>query len=339
LSRGEPVDVLFGGPPCQGFSLIGKRDMNDPRNNLVFQFMRMVREIRPRYFVMENVSGLTVGCAKGILERLMAGINDFGYGAVLPPRVLDAKDYGVPQSRKRLFLLGYRKDQRPPEYPAVSTHAVSARDAIYDLPNIDDFDELLTSDCLNYGLNPTSKYAKTLHGQILDRDDFSHPRNWDPRVLTGCLRTRHTEVSVKRFSETRPGTTEPVSRFFKLDPDGPCNTLRAGTDKSRGAYTGPRPIHPRDNRCVSVREAQRLHSFPDWFRVHYTKWHGFREVGNSVPPLLARRIAAMIVKALDSRVTKPNGLIDLGDPATIYFNETQASSYLSRKRQNKPQNP
>ncbi|MFW6296606.1 MAG: DNA cytosine methyltransferase, partial [Halothece sp.] len=86
-----------------------------------------------------------------------------------------------------------------------------------------------------------------------------------------------TEKSMTRFAETLPGKTEPVSRFFKLDPNGICNTLRAGTASNRGTYTSPRPIHPYLPRCLTVREAAQLHSYPNWFRFHVTKWHGFRQ--------------------------------------------------------------
>jgi DNA (cytosine-5)-methyltransferase 1 len=128
-------------------------------------------------------------------------------------------------------------------------------------------------------------------------------------MLTGSLRTLHTDISRARFAETPLCKTEPISRFFKLNPSGICNTLRAGKDKSKGAYTSARPIHYRDNRCISVREALRIHSCPDWFRMHSTKWHGFREVGNSVPPILARRVAAQIMQALGLNPVKPEKVI------------------------------
>jgi DNA (cytosine-5)-methyltransferase 1 len=328
LSRGHDIDVIIGGPPCQGFSLIGKRDINDPRNDLISQFVRIVKEIRPKYFVMENVPGLTIGVAKELLESVIADIENDGYQVVKPYKVLNANEYGVPQSRKRLFLLGYRGDQAVPEYPIKSSVSVKVMDAINDLPNIDEFAELNNSDVIEYSLFPTSDYAKKLHDTILDEQDFSYPRAWNINLLTGCMRTQHTEKSIERFTDTAIGSVEPISRFLKLDPNGQCNTLRAGTDKSRGAYTSPRPIHPRDNRCISVREAERLHSFPDWFRMHSTKWHGFREVGNSVPPLLARAVASQIIYSLGINPTKPTEIIKLCEEQLLYFNTTKAKEYL-----------
>jgi DNA (cytosine-5)-methyltransferase 1 len=320
--------VIVGGPPCQGFSLIGKRDINDPRNDLIVHFMRLVKEIRPKYFIMENVSGLTVGAAKHLLESVIADIETDGYSVVKPYRILNANDYGVPQSRKRLFLLGYRTDQAAPQYPLKSSVSTTVMDAIGDLPNIDKFDVLGESDTVAFTLSPNSDYAKKLHGILFDETDYSYPRNWNARLLTGSMRTQHTEKSIARFVNTELGKVEPISRFLKLDPLGQCNTLRAGTDKSRGAYTSPRPIHPRDNRCISVREAERLHSFPDWFRMHATKWHGFREVGNSVPPLLARAVATQIISALGHVPYKPATIINLENERLLYLNATTAKEHL-----------
>jgi len=333
LCLNNEIDVLIGGPPCQGFSLIGKRDIDDPRNSLVAQFFRIVKEVRPKYFVMENVQGLTVGYAKKYLEEMISQIELFDYRIVKPYKVLNAKDYGVPQSRQRLFLLGYRNDQIELRYPEKQGDTPTVNDAIGDLPNIDSFHELLESDKLIYPLNPVSKYAKKLHGSVLDPFDFSYPRKWKNNTLTGCLRTQHTEKSISRFMATEEGAVEPISRFLKLDPSGICNTLRAGTDRSRGAYTSPRPIHPRDNRCISVREAQRLHSYPDWFRMHSTKWHGFREVGNSVPPLLAKAVASQIVEALGILPFKPDEVIELGNEQLLYLDTTSAQTLLSVNNQ------
>lgn len=322
------IDIIIGGPPCQGFSIIGKRDMSDHRNSLVMQYMRIVSEVKPRYFVMENVEGITIGDAKNILDSAIEYIESFGYSVVKPYKVLNAQDYGVPQSRKRLFLLGYRNDQIVPCYPVKNNQTVTVGDAISDLPDIDLFETLLKTDCLQYDLTPKSEYAIKLHSVDKDASDYSIRRSWDEKVITGEMRTVHTEKSKARFHATVPGKVEPVSRFLKLSYDGVCNTLRAGTDKSRGAYTSPRPIHPIYDRCISVREAQRLHSFPDWFRVHSTKWHGFREVGNSVPPILARSVGESIMKALNITPVLSNIVINFGDERFLYANTTEAMKLL-----------
>lgn len=328
----DSIDLIIGGPPCQGFSIIGKRDMSDHRNSLVMQYMRIVSEIKPRYFVMENVEGITIGDAKKILDAAIGYIESFGYSVVKPYKVLNARDYGVPQSRKRLFLLGYRNDQAVPSYPAKHNKPVTVGDAISDLPDVDLFETLLETDCLQYDLTPKSEYAIKLHNVDKDVFDYSIRRSWNEKIITGEMRTVHTEKSKARFHATVPGQVEPISRFLKLSYDGVCNTLRAGTDKSRGAYTSPRPIHPMYDRCISVREAQRLHSFPDWFRVHSTKWHGFREVGNSVPPMLARSVGESIMKALNVTPVLPDMVISFGDERFLYANTTEAMKLLEENR-------
>ena len=313
LEKHGSIDVVIGGPPCQGFSLIGKRNESDERNQLVMEYMRIISEVDAKYFVMENVSGMTVGYGKEYLEKAIAYIETKGYEVVRPYLVLNAADYGVPQNRKRLFLLGYRKDQNAPVYPTKLDKKVTVGEAISDLPDIDTFDELIESDTVKYSVNPISEYAKEMHDPFSCPDNYVKRRKWDPSFITGSLRTNHTQKSRERFHNTKWGDTEKTSRFRKLDPNGQCNTLRAGTDKSRGAYTSPRPIHPYYDRCISVREAERLHSFPDWFRMHVTKWHGFREVGNAVPPRLAKAVAGEIMKAMGVIPEKSEETLQLGE--------------------------
>jgi DNA (cytosine-5)-methyltransferase 1 len=146
--------------------------------------------------------------------------------------------------------------------------------------------------------------------------------------MTSSLRTFHTGNSRERFAATRPGTTESVSRFYKLPLDGISNTLRAGTASDRGAFTSPRPIHPIHARCVTVREMARLHSYPDWFRFNVTKWHGARQIGNSVPPLLARVVARQILRSMGVLPVKPLDPIPLGDERLLEMNMQQACEHF-----------
>ena len=116
------IDVVFGGAPCQGFSMIGKRVLDDPRNHLVYHFVRLVADLKPRFFVFENVKGLTIGEHGGILHAIIEEFQDRGYKVEKQYRVLNAANYGVPQDRQRLFLLGARQGTQVPCYPE-STHA------------------------------------------------------------------------------------------------------------------------------------------------------------------------------------------------------------------------
>jgi DNA (cytosine-5)-methyltransferase 1 len=336
----DPVDVVFGGAPCQGFSMIGKRALDDPRNSLVHHFVRLVLDLGASYFVFENVKGLTVGQHKRFLEEIIERFQESGYNVVENHRVLNAAKFGVPQSRQRLFLYGARKGLPLPVYPA-ETHEFGGDrapenlflrptptvwEALRDLPEADDFEELLERDWVRAGFKEATEYTATLRAPESDERNFAALRAFDAGVLTSSMRTVHTELSRRRFAETGPGDTEPVSRFLKLDPRGICNTIRAGTASDRGAFTSPRPIHPFSPRCITVREAARLHSYPDWFRLHVTKWHGFRQIGNSVPPLLARAVASSVSRALGANPRRVGQPVCLGDPALLSLDMSEASA-------------
>lgn len=332
------IDVVFGGAPCQGFSLIGKRALDDPRNHLVFHFVRLVTELRPKYFVFENVKGLTLGKHKAFLEEVIDAFAANDYDVVLPYRVLNAEKFGVPQSRERLFLMGARRGAPLPSYPR-ETGTATIRAALSDLPDPEAYPSLWNQDWTKAKFGRPSKYASVLRGMTSDPADFSYRREFDPTLLTSSALTAHTELSKKRFRETLSGKVEPISRFLKLDPDGVSNTLRAGTASDRGAFTSPRPIHPFAPRVITVREAARIHSYPDWFRFNSTKWHGFRQIGNSVPPLLARAVAASVLSALGIRLSRPTQELKLGDEKLLSLTMTEAARFfgvpgdvISRKR-------
>ncbi|MFN4089286.1 MAG: DNA cytosine methyltransferase [Alphaproteobacteria bacterium] len=335
----KPVDCVFGGPPCQGFSMIGHRALEDPRNSLVSEFVRAVAELEARTFVFENVKGLTVGQHKAFLNELAAAFDAAGYRVRLPWKVLNAANYGVPQSRERLILLGAKKGTRLPDYPAARNNSAAARypvlglpsgptcsEALGDLPDADQFAILTETDVVKTSrFGRPSPYAAELRCMTNDAWHFGYVRHWSPRFLTSSARTAHTEISRRRFAETKPGQVEPISRFYRLPSEGVSNTLRAGTDAARGAFTSPRPIHYEHPRCVTVREMARLHGFPDWFRFHATKWHGARQIGNAVPPPLARAIAASVFEALGGKPERPIDAITLGDASLLYVEMSEAA--------------
>ncbi|MBD2448833.1 DNA cytosine methyltransferase [Nostoc sp. FACHB-152] len=334
------IDAVICGSPCQGFSLMGKRVFDDPRNSLVFHFHRLVLELEPKYFVMENVRGITVGEHKRILKSLISEFQTHGYQVEENYQVLNAAHFGVPQSRERLFLLGARKDVSLPKYPQPVTQAAKPNnyiyqnnlpigptvwDAIGDIPEVEQYSELLEKDWIFAEYGKPSNYALALRGIQNLVDDYTYNRQFDSRILSSSFRTKHSLTTIQRFHETPQGEREPISRFYKLHPAGVCNTLRAGTDRSKGSFTSPRPIHPHTPRCITVREAARLHSYPDWFRFHITKWHGFRQVGNSVPPLLAKAVAKEIIRSLNVLPIKPNFQQQLGDETLLQLKITQAA--------------
>lgn len=296
------VDVLFGGPPCQGFSVIGKRRADDPRNELLLEFARLVDEVRPRYFVVENVAGLTIGAARKSLQKFLARAKKAGYRCIDPVQILDASHFGVPQQRRRVFILGHRASFPAPAYP-VAQEGVSPTvwDAIGDLSLLDLHAADDRGDCYEGPLGAPSTYASVLRGETDDLDDLSYARAASATGLQGCARSVHSVVTIRRFAKTKPGHREHVSKFHRLDAAGISYTIRAGTGPENGSFMASRPIHPEYPRCITVREAARLHSFPDWFQFDATKWHGFRQIGNSVPPLMAREVAKCIMAALNRR--------------------------------------
>ncbi|HEU4805168.1 MAG TPA: DNA cytosine methyltransferase [Nitrobacter sp.] len=334
------VDVVFGGAPCQGFSLIGQRALDDPRNSLVKDFTRIVRELDASYFVFENVKGLTVGKHRKFLDEIIEEFKISGYDVVENWKVLNAFSYGVPQDRQRLFLLGAKRGLPLPVYPEPTTRkpgasdsdlpsAPNCADALGDLPDAERYSSLEFSDEVRVKRwKKVSDYAANMRcGNDLDGWGYGYRRAWDPEMLTSSARSNHTDTSRERFAQTRPGEVEPVSRFFKLHPQGVSNTLRAGTDSARGAFTSPRPLHYRWNRCITVREMARLHGFPDWFRFNATKWHGARQIGNSVPPPLARAVATEVLRALGRKPTRPETVLELGNEALLRFGMTEAARY------------
>ena len=292
LSKSEDIDVVCGGPPCQGFSLIGKRQHDDPRNRLLVEFARLITELRPRYFIIENVSGLVSGRTRTLLATALRVLRAAGYGWVTPIQVLNAKDFGVPQTRKRVIILGYRKGETRPVYPRKRSRIITVHDAIGDLYPIGTQKSPSPDGSFLGRLGSPSPYSRML--RLRGRSS----------VLTGCQLCSHAPDVIRRFQATQPGTQEPISRFQRLHPNRPAPTLRAGTGREKGSFTAARPIHPTQPRCITVREAARLQSFPDSFQFHPTQWHGFRQVGNSVPPLMAIAIASSLMRTVSNGENK-----------------------------------
>ncbi|AIE73621.1 MULTISPECIES: DNA cytosine methyltransferase [unclassified Synechocystis] len=347
------IDLIAGGPPCQGFSLMGKRQLDDPRNSLVFEYVRMIRDIKPKYFLFENVPGIQSGKHKKFLEELISEFETIGYHIEKPILVMDASLYGAPQKRKRLIILGSRKDVKPVTYPLpfhfdlaelkqnncsgklisniackpLFTCGEAIDDLIKHTPYLVGEDLGISADLLDYSALRKS-YAINANGAF----SLCHKRRVN-NLVYGHIGSQHTEKSIKRFADTIPGTVEKTSRFLRLSKTGLCNTLRAGTASDKGAYTAPRPIHYALPRCITIREAARLHTYPDWFQFHNTIWHGFREIGNSVVPLLAKALGEEIRAALNCSVEDlPVYNLDRQDRALLHYNLPQASRYLSVER-------
>lgn len=296
---------LIGGPPCQGFSVIGKRALEDKRNNLFVDFFRLVAETRPAFYLAENVTGILSRKFSGVIAKARAHLpSDYVW---LEPFVAKASDYGTPTSRRRAIFVGYRRDAiaclTHEEFAPIGIEPVKVKQALQGLPTYIDPNWLLEED----GRKPVKRpyampreYAKRLRGVIPTGvgDEKTIRQFNEEKTVLGCLGTRHTPEVEKRYRELRAGQRDAISKSTKLSGDGFCHTIRAGTDKERGSFQAVRPIHHIEARVITPREAARLQGFPDWFVFHSTKWHSFRQIGNSVSPIMAEFLLSIFYKHL-----------------------------------------
>lgn len=256
----DRCDFLIGGPPCQPFSIAGKRQgKRDVRADLIGHFIRLVAELAPSAFLLENVPNLAAISGGEFLAEIKSSLRGLGYA--VDHAVVSAADYGVPQNRKRLVMLGLRG--RPAVSFPVPTHGtldrplVSAASAIGDLPDAGEFGE-------------TGIY------------------NHEPTV--------HSADMVSRLSTLEPGRRERGSFHDRLHPERPSYTLRAGS----GNYSPLRPIHYQHHRVITVRESARLQGFSDDFRWpdRIPRLQQYRQVGNAVPPPMAAAFARALAQQL-----------------------------------------
>lgn len=283
---GGQIDGIFGGPPCQGFSTIGKRDPLDVRRKLLDHYFRLVSETAPKFFIMENVQGLMSPTQRPELDEALKRVRK--HYDIVEPQVFDASEFGAATKRKRVFVVGTHKDKCDPitlnELEEYKAPATTVRQAIGDLVRADFVEE----DGKGFDVwqldGTASNYAKSL-------------RN-DDKKTTGLRATVHTPEVTKRFGKVPQGKMDEIGRHPRLHWDGQCPTLRAGTGADKGSYQSVRPIHPDENRVITVREAARLQGFPDKHQFHPTTWHSFRMIGNSVAPLMAEAIFRTILSGM-----------------------------------------
>ena len=298
------VTGIIGGPPCQGFSNMGRRDLGDTRNRLFADFFRVVSEARPAFFLAENVLGiLQEQYAEMLASSLEQVSRDY---VVLEPMKIRAADYGAPTIRTRAFFFGYLPD-RMKKLTAASFEAPS------------DVESVLVGDALDgLPVEVDPKWQREEHGwhksesrgtgYFADRLQGCPPMGvGDPLALqllaigglsSGTLGTIHSSAVAERYAALKHGERDEVSKAQRLDPRGLCPTLRAGTGPDRGSYQAVRPIHPDAPRVITPREGARLQGFPDWFTFSPSKWHSFRQIGNSVSPIVSERILRVIRASL-----------------------------------------
>lgn len=306
------LDGLIGGPPCQGFSNMGHRNVDDVRNGLFIKFFELVEETQPLFFAAENVPGIMNSKYNQI--RGAAFEHLCGYH-VLPPIKVDASEYGAPTTRTRVFFLGFRDDIRIipftiSDIERMKIHVkkrTNARQALEGLPNIcyqKDSVGIMSISNEYHNKDMPHIQSKFFYERVtgmrpdgLGDMDYVH-RYIHKREVNGFLPTKHTYAVRDRYARLKYGQQDSISKSTRLNPDGYCPTLRAGTGPEKGSYQAVRPIHYEYDRVITPREAARLQGFPDWFKLPDTIWHGFRQIGNSVSPIVAERVLSGIFQKL-----------------------------------------
>lgn len=283
--RFNEVDVIMGGPPCQGFSQKGKRlNLDDPRNYLFQQFVRFVKEFSPKYFILENVPNIITTSNGYFKDQIVRSFEFLGY--TVNYGVLNAADYGVPQDRRRAVFIGKRGKDKV-QLPEPNNVRVSIQDAIYDLPFISSGEG--NEEC-EYDKAPTTEYQRMMRGSS--------------RKLHNHIATKHSPLALRRLAMIPKGAGKEI-----LPPEERTKSIYSGTwsrmieddisvtittrydTPSSGRFT-----HPVLNRCITTREAARIQSFPDSFIFYGPKTSQMKQVGNAVPPLLAKSLAEQIKK-------------------------------------------
>lgn len=288
LEPGE-VDVLAGGPPCQAFSVFGRRKgTDDHRGLLSFDYIRILGEIAPKIFVFENVAGLLSvnngNTFKKLIEELSFPSKDLQYRVYV--NRINAKDYSVPQNRDRVIIIGIREDIA--QYRDIESVIIkkTTSDDDSDLPDV-----RTVCDALR-GLPPL-------------------PQNLDgSQTIANHHGRRHSERIIKRYSALKPGERDSKTRINKLDSSKPSYTIVVGSDKGGGKGH----VHPTEGREVTPRESARIQTFPDWWEFTGSVRDEIRQVGNAVPSLLGFHIGnALRSEVLSLRpISLKNGLKKLG---------------------------
>jgi DNA (cytosine-5)-methyltransferase 1 len=263
------VDLVVGGPPCQAFSIAGKqRGLQDSRGNLIFDFVRIIEELQPAAFFFENVPNVERFDSGKLLRQLLTRLSRAGYG--VSHAILFAPDYGVPQSRRRLVCVGI-KNGKPLPMPPAPTHSDSQSEGLF-------------------GILPPYRVVSDALDDLPDvsLDWLQDIPNHEP--------TFHTRSMLDAFSNLAQGKRDKKSFHDRLHPDRPSYTLRAGA----GNFSPLRPVHHRFDRVITVRESARLQGFADDFiwPDSLPRLQQYRQVGNAVPPLLAKSVGLHIAGAM-----------------------------------------
>lgn len=285
----ERVDLVAGGPPCQGFSTVGKKDRDDPRNSLFEQFLRCVDELDPNYIIFENVSGFKRLYSGEAYKRTVEGMRSRGFSCI--SSVLNAAHYGTPQTRERTIIIGWKEGLGPVEMPAATygpgkNPFITLWEAISDLPDLK-----AGGSSSEYKTPPQNEYQRLM-------------RSGDP-VLKDHSCSNYGEKMKLVISKVPPGGSivdvpeelRPKGYFnntyARLLPDRPGGTIT----RNFGTPSSSRCIHPFQDRALSTREGARIQGFPDSFTFKGGKGSKNLQIGNAVPPFLAEAIGRELMRS------------------------------------------
>ena len=282
ITGNKQIDLIIGGPPCQGMSLSGPRKFDDPRNKLYLSYIRLVEEIKPRAFVIENVPGLVSLFNGQIKDSIIERLTNLGYKVNY--RILCAADYGVPQSRKRVVFVGI-KDKLFDFDTMIHKDTVTCEMALSDLPPLTD---TLGNDPAEYATPPQNDYQKLM------RKNSKFVRNHIAAAHSDKVKSIISLVpdggNYKDLPEEYKSTRNFHVAWTRFRSDKPAPTIDTGHRHH---------FHYMYNRVPTVRECARLQSFPDDFIFEGTKTQQFRQVGNAVPPIMAKAIAQALLTCLE----------------------------------------
>lgn len=331
---GKEIDVIIGGPPCQGFSLANKKRnkvSEDPRNKLFYEFVKTINWYNPKSFVMENVKGLLSMESGQVIKQIQNEFENSGkFGYEVRTKVLKASDYGVPQSRERVIIIGIRKDlELVPEFPSKKfEREVTVEEAISDLPKINAGEG---EEKLNYASKPKNDYQQFMRKN--SKKVFNH------------IAMRHTQRLIERFKAIQPGKNlldvwETHGAVQRGNPNEKSN-VKFSQNNLRLIANKPAPtiaasfqsnfIHPYLDRNFTAREGARLQSFPDDFifegmrtKMSWEKGLSqYQQIGNAVPPLMAFEIATTLKRVLENG----NYDVPMEENQFLIFNEPEIITY------------
>lgn len=284
------LDVLVGGPPCQGFSIAGPRDMNDKRNSLYLAMVKLADRLKPQAVLLENVLGMLQTNGGIGAKRIVQDFKEIGYTMI--PKLLYAPDYGIPQIRKRVFFVGLRDGESQFEFPEPilnKDHYVTCEDAISDLPALqtDDGEIIYGDEIQEYATGATTDYQRKMRGK--SDKVYNH---------IGSIPIEKTKKMISLVPEGKNYKALP-EEYRSLYKYHEALTRYNSKKPSLTINTGHRShFHYKYNRIPTVRESARLQSFPDEFIFYGNKSQQYRQVGNAVPPMLGYVVARKLKEYL-----------------------------------------